>query len=228
MTVQDIPAHLLPEFIKMLVKNQRPYHIMDGERENVLEPKPVKFARVKKLHCFRNHEEYSEIALKDEEHRRILLKCLKRRLKELSGIENVLIEPNEQACSYREFSDLFVDDEWRQKFEFVLKLLKPNYASPKNAPNLITAMRDKGKVPPNSHFQLFFITNKFLQMGAFKQTELTLSEICQKLYFSLRIDLDKSKFSKYYYQVLNESSFSGKQNVLVEEMDSILRKINVL
>ncbi|HTN37301.1 MAG TPA: hypothetical protein VL053_09515 [Arachidicoccus sp.] len=229
LAVQCLPIHLLPEFIETLSKYKSPYLIEDTDQEDRLEPESVKFARVKKLHWFKIHDEYVQIELKDKDNRKKILSFLRRRKRVLKNEGNQSFRKMKDTVIYRDFSDLFIDALWQEKFDFVLSLLRSKYNSTgENGSWLIDELRAKGKAPENGHFQLFFITNKFLQMGAFKQTELTLSEICQKLYFSLRIDLDKSKFSKYYYQILNESAFSGKQNVLVEEMDSFLSKANLL
>lgn len=226
--VRDIPPHLLAEFIGKLAKYQTPYQVKDAESENALEPEPVKFARIKKLHCFKNHHEYAEIALKDEENRAVILKCLRKRQKEINRSEKNSVKTPKGSDNYMKFSDLFVNEEWRKKFYYVLSLLKPNYEASENGLRLIDAMCIKGKVPPNSHFQLFFITNMFMAYGAFESSDQDLSQICRKLYQSLRIDLDTTKFSYHMTIVLNQKKHIGGKVSLKKELNTILNNCNLL
>lgn len=226
---QNISAHLLPSFFDTLSKNTSPYQMEDSVVKVALEPDAVKFARVKKLHCFKNHDEYLGAALKDEENRKMILKLLKKRRQIFNCIENKSDQKRKRSVQYREFSDLFVNDEWREKFDFVLSLLKPNYDSIKESPRLIDVMQDKGregKVPSNSHFQLFFITYMFMSYGAFKASEQDLSIICRKLYKYLRIGLDTTKFSYHSTVVLNKNRHVGGKATIKEELTVILARCN--
>jgi len=226
--VQDIPPYLLPEFIEMLAKHPAPYKALDPVDGIKLESEPIKFARVKKLHCFQNHKEYSGIALIDEGNRAAILKCLRKRQREINATMKNAVKPAKKSGNYRAFSALFVNEEWRKQFEFVLSMLKPKYDTNENGANLVEAMRAKGRVFPNSHFQLFFITNVFKNLNAFKDPDLDLRQICRKLYLDLRIDLHKSKFSVHSTEVVNINNHIGGKAIIKEELIAILKNAKIL